>query len=56
MDADVGHVAAVASASATEDSACSDAERIDGCKARLATLVSHEAELDVELSELEWSG
>jgi hypothetical protein len=30
-----------------------DAERVDGCKALLATLFSHEAELDVELSELE---
>jgi hypothetical protein len=30
-----------------------DAERVEGCKARLATLFSHEAELDVELSELE---
>jgi hypothetical protein len=56
VDADVGHVAAVASASATEDSACSDAERIDGCKAQLATLFSHEAELDVEPSELESAG
>jgi hypothetical protein len=30
-----------------------DAERVEGCKARLATLFSHEAELDVELCELE---
>jgi outer membrane protein assembly factor BamB len=30
-----------------------DAERVEGVKARLATLFSHEAELDVELSELE---
>jgi WD40 repeat protein len=30
-----------------------DAERVEGCKARLATLFSHEAELEVELSALE---
>jgi hypothetical protein len=51
MSAMSSAAAAAAAAASTEAPASSniDAERIKGCKERLATLVTHEAELDVEL-------
>jgi hypothetical protein len=46
-----GHGDAASTAAAATPN--SDTECVEGCKARLATLLSHEAELGVELSELE---
>jgi hypothetical protein len=40
-------------AAASSPNVSSNAERVTGCKVRLATLFTHEAELDVELYELE---
>jgi hypothetical protein len=51
--AEVDSGASAAAALPAGSISTADAERVEGCKVRLATLFSHEAELDVELSELE---